>query len=180
MMDSKTFHNFVDPDDPVFTSPICMTLAIQDYCKSHGFEVPQTDAEIVRCIFESLAMKYRYVMDRLRVFAPYEIKRLHIIGGGAKNDLLNQFTANATGMEVIAGPSEATAIGNMLIQAKAMGKVNSIGEIRQIVSNSVDLKIYQSKDTMIWDKAYKVFVENCIERKKDSSKRSFLKEVTVK
>jgi rhamnulokinase len=180
MMDSKTFHYFVDPDDPVFASPICMTLAIQDYCKSHGFEVPHTDAEIVRCIFESLAMKYHYVMDRLKEFAPHEIKRLHIIGGGAQNDILNQFTANATGMEVIAGPSEATAIGNILIQAKAMGLVNSIGEIRKIVSNSVDLKTYQPKDTKKWDKAYKVFVENCIERKTIRSKRTFFKEVTAK
>ncbi len=180
MIDSKKFHFFVDPDDPVFASPVCMTLAIQDYCKSHGFKVPQTDAEIVRCIFESLAMKYNYVMDKLKEFAPHEIKRLHIIGGGAQNDLLNQFTANAIGLEVIAGPSEATAIGNILIQAKAMGMVNSIGEIRKIVSNSVDLKIYQPKDTIMWDKAYKVFVEICIEGKKISSKRTFHKEVTVK
>jgi len=125
-------------------------------------------------------MKYHYVMDRLKEFAPHEIKRLHIIGGGAQNDILNQFTANATGMEVIAGPSEATAIGNILIQAKAMGLVNSIGEIRKIVSNSVDLKTYQPKDTKKWDKAYKVFVENCIERKTIRSKRTFFKEVTAK
>lgn len=179
MMDSKTFHYFVDPDDPTFAAPKSMTSAIREYCSNHGFEVPQTDAEFVRCIFESLAMKYRFAMERLKEFAPHPIKRLHIIGGGALNDLLNQFTANAIGMEVIAGPSEATAVGNILIQAKAMGKVNSIHEMRKIVSNSVEIKKYQPENTKTWDKAYCVFIKKCIEGKQSSIGNAFHSKVSV-
>ncbi|MFN8254436.1 MAG: rhamnulokinase family protein [Bacteroidales bacterium] len=179
MIDSKTFQYFIDPDDPSFAAPKSMINAIKEYCRNHGFDGPQTDAEFVRCIFESLAMKYRYVMDRLKEFAPHPIKRLHIIGGGAQNDLLNQFTANATGMEVIAGPFEATAFGNILIQAKAMGMVNSIGEMRKIVSNSVELKKYQPEKTKKWDIAYNIFLTKCIERKQNVNTDASQKKVTV-
>lgn len=165
MIDSKSFNYFVDPDDPSFAAPKSMTNAIQEYCRKHGFDVPQTDAEFVRCIFESLAMKYRFVMDRLKEFAPYPINRLHIIGGGAQNDMLNQFTSNALGMEVIAGPSEATAIGNILIQAKALGKIHSTTEMRKIVAQSVVLKKYLPQDTIEWQNAFEVFVKKCIENK---------------
>lgn len=106
------FIRFVNPDDPRFANPACMTKAIASYCEETGQPVPVTDAEFIRCIFESLALRYNEVIRMLKEMAPFRIDRLHVIGGGSKNTLLNQFTANAIGMPVIAGPSEATAIGN--------------------------------------------------------------------
>lgn len=162
MIDSKTFHFFVDPDDPAFANPRSMTQAIKKYCSDHGFDVPASDAEVVRCIFESLAMKYRYTIEKLKDFAPDRIDRIHVIGGGANNDLLNQFTANSTGLDVIAGPSEATAIGNILIQAIAMGELKNLGEARNVVSRSVELKTYKPDLSEEWDNAYKVFLSKCL------------------
>ena len=125
-------------------------------------EVPESDAEIVRCIMDSLALRYRNVMESLNEFAPNPIERLHIIGGGAKNDLLNQFTANSTGIPVLAGPSEATAIGNIMIQYKAAGEFKDITEMRKIISKTVDIKEYIPEDSNNWDNAYKKFCKECI------------------
>jgi len=166
MIDSKTFHYFVDPDDPAFSNPKSMTQSIKKYCMNHGFEVPGTDAEIVRCIFESLAMKYRLTMERLKEFAPKKINRIHIIGGGANNDLLNQFTANSTGMEVIAGPKEATAIGNIIMQAIAMGKLKSLEEARKLISRSVELQTFAPVHSQDWQQAYNVFLQKCMNNNK--------------
>lgn len=88
--------------------------------------MPQTHAELIRCIFESLALKYKDILEKFRVLAPFPIEKLHIIGGGSKNRLLDQFTANAIGIPVVAGPSEATAIGNIMLQARAAGCVGSL------------------------------------------------------
>ena len=95
--------------------------------------MPQTHAELIRCIFESLALKYKDILEKFRVLAPFPIEKLHIIGGGSKNRLLDQFTANAIGIPVVAGPSEATAIGNIMLQARAAGCVNSLQEMRDML-----------------------------------------------
>ncbi|MDR1737919.1 MAG: rhamnulokinase [Candidatus Symbiothrix sp.] len=134
--------SLIDPDHPSFANPESMTRAIADYCRENAQSVPQTDAQIIRCIFDSLAEKYRQTLKNLQHFAPYPIKRLHVIGGGSQNNLLNQFTANAIGIPVIAGPSEATAIGNALVQARGLGIVGSLQEMREIIRNSVQLKTY--------------------------------------
>jgi rhamnulokinase len=103
-------------------------------------------------------LKYNYVLGLLKIFAPFPIQKLHVIGGGSKNTLLNQFTANAIGIPVVAGPSEATAIGNIMIQAKAAGVVDSLPEMRKIIFDSVQSDEFVPKDTELWTKAYQQFL----------------------
>lgn len=148
------FRCFVDPDAPEFANPRSMTQAIADHCTGRGQAAPTTDAAFVRCIFDSLAMKYRYTLDKLKGFAQHPIERLHVIGGGAKNALLNQLTANAIGIPVVAGPSEATAIGNIMAQAMAAGCVKSVDEAREVVRASVQPEAYAPKDSDAWEKAF--------------------------
>ena len=130
----------IDPDDAAFAHPADMPQAIRDYCRQHGLAVPADDAALMRCIFESLAKRYGEVLDRLRTIAPFPIERLHVIGGGAQNDLLNQMTADAVGIPVVAGPAEATAIGNVMIQARALGLVGSLTQMRDYIRRSVAVK----------------------------------------
>jgi len=152
------FQSIVDPDHISFGNPASMTGAIVDYCKATNQKAPSTHAEFVRCIFESLSLKYNYVLGKLRVMAPFPIEKLHVIGGGSKNPLLNQWTANSIGIAVVAGPSEATAIGNIMIQAKAAGCVNSLQEMRQIIGQSVQLDKFLPENQEIWTEAYNKFL----------------------
>lgn len=151
---SVPFQCFINPDSPCFASPGSMITAIQTYCKETNQYIPRTMGEIARCIYESLAFRYRQVLANLQKLATFPIDTLHIIGGGAQNKLLNSFTANAIGKPVIAGPSEATAIGNILLQAKAAGVVNNKQEIRQIVRNSTNLDTFEPEDTVLWNSHY--------------------------
>ncbi len=155
---SSEFRYLVDPDNPAFANPESMTKAIADFCKNTGQKVPESEADFVRCIFDSLAMKYRYVLNCLKTMSPFPIERLHIIGGGSQNNILNQLTANAIGMPVVAGPCEATAMGNIMLQAKAVGAVNSLKEIRQVISNSANPEIFYPQNTEIWDGRYNFFL----------------------
>lgn len=135
----------IDPDDASFASPTDMAEAIRAYCRSHAIAEPCDDAAVVRLIFDSLAAKYGEVLARLQRVAPFEIDTLHVIGGGARNDLLNRLTAEATGVKVVAGPSEATALGNLMVQARAAGLVNSLAEMRRCVRESSELKTYEPR-----------------------------------
>ena len=153
----KPFRCFVDPDAPDFMNPENMTKAIGDYCIRTGQTAPENIGQFVRCIFESLAMKYRYTIELLKRVSPHPIEKLHVIGGGSKNAWLCQFTANAIGMPVVAGPAEGTAMGNLLVQAMALGYLESLADIRQVVRNSVETEIYLPQDVSEWDKAYKQF-----------------------
>jgi rhamnulokinase len=153
----EPFRYFVDPDAPDFMNPESMVAAIVGYCTRTGQAAPQTDGQIVRCIFESLAMKYRYTMELLKRVSPHPIEKLHVIGGGSRNAYLCQFTANAIGIPVIAGPSEGTAMGNLLVQAMALGYLGSLADIRQTVRNSVETTTYLPQNTADWDKAYAQF-----------------------
>jgi len=148
----------IDTDHTSFTCPGCMTKAIQDYCVASEQKVPQTHPEFVRCIFESLSLKYRYILDLLKGLAPFPIEKLHVIGGGSKNPLLNQWTANSIGIPVAAGPSEATAIGNIMLQAKAAGCVDSLFEMRQIIAESVHIDEFLPVNSEVWAEAYKKFL----------------------
>lgn len=130
----------IDPDDAAFAHPADMPEAIREHCRRRGEVVPADDAALVRCIFESLAARYGEVLDKLRGVAPFPIERLHVIGGGAQNDLLNQLTADACGVPVVAGPSEATAIGNVMVQARALGLVGSLREMRDYIRRSVEVR----------------------------------------
>ena len=153
-MKFEPFRSLINPDDPVFANPVSMVEAIQTYCRETGQLVPVGYAEQTRCILESLALRYRQVFGLLADMAPIAIDRLHIIGGGSRNAYLNQFTANGTGVEVVAGPAEGTALGNIMVQAKAMGEVKDIWQMRTIIADSLDMQHYQPQDKAVWDAAY--------------------------
>lgn len=156
---SEGFRFMVDPDHSSFANPHSMTKAIADYCDSTGQGTPENHAQYIRCIFDSLSLKYRNVLTKLQNVAPFKIEKLHIIGGGAKNDLLNQFTANAIGLPVIAGPSEATAIGNIMMQAKALGAVSNLAEMRKVISNSVVPSVFNPENNESREEAYQKFLK---------------------
>ena len=134
--------SIINPDDPCFANPASMSKAIAVYCETTEQPAPQSDAAYIRCIFDSLANRYKEALAQLSSMIPFPIEKLHVIGGGSQNTLLNQFTANAVGLPVIAGPSEATAIGNCLMQAKAAGLVKDRWEIRRIVAKSFPLQTF--------------------------------------
>lgn len=156
-MKVEAFRSIINPDDEVFANPSNMQQAIKDYCAKTGQHVPEGYAEICRCIFESLALRYRQVAGYLKEMASFQIDTLHIIGGGSLNDYLNQFTANATGLTVLAGPQECTALGNIMLQAKAAGEVGDIFDMRRIIADSITMKRFDPKDKEAWDKAYMKF-----------------------
>lgn len=135
--------DLIDPDAPEFAAPTNMPQTIRLYCESRAMTTPQSDAQLIRLIFDSLAAKYAEVLGKLQQVAPFEIKTLHVIGGGAQNDLLNQMTADACGIDVVAGPSEATALGNVMVQARAAGLVGSLAEMRRYISRSIETKRYE-------------------------------------
>lgn len=140
--DGSSFRTLIDPDDPRLANPASMTAAISGLCREKGGDSPADDAQTVACIFRSLAHRYREVLDILRTMAPFRIERLHIIGGGSRNSLLNRLTAKATGIPVTAGPAEATAIGNCMIQAKAAGIFRDRWEYRRAVMDSVSTETF--------------------------------------
>lgn len=148
------FTSFINPDAACFASPTSMVKAIREYCKKTDQPVPETVGEMARCIYESLAFRYRQVLLNLETLAGHPIEKLHIIGGGSKNDMLNTFTANATGIPVIAGPSEATAMGNLLLQAKAAGLISGKEAMRKVVRDSTDLAVYEPTDKKRWSQQY--------------------------
>jgi rhamnulokinase len=145
------FRSLIDPDHPSFSNPESMTRAITDFCRATGQPEPAQHAESIRCIFESLALKYKSVLGKTVKLAPFPVERLHVIGGGSKNRLLNQWTADAIGLPVLAGPSEATAIGNIMIQAKAAGVVGSLSEMRGIIRKSVPMEEFTPQQESGWE-----------------------------
>jgi rhamnulokinase len=153
------FRAFIDPDAPDFLNPEDMPAAIQSYCRHTGQTPPATPAEIIRCAIESLALKYRRVLDELRLVLPRPIETLHVIGGGSRHVTLCQFTANAAKIPVVAGPVEATAVGNIMGQAIALGRAGSIAEMRAAGAASFALDRYEPRDTAAWDRAYERFAD---------------------
>lgn len=133
---------FIPVDDDRFMNPASMEAAILDYCRQQNFRLPQSKAELVKCVLQSLAAKYRQAVDRLNGFLSVPISRLNIIGGGSQNRLLNQLTADALGIPVQAGPVEATAIGNILTQAMAKGELSGMDELRRIVADSFEVQMF--------------------------------------
>ena len=157
--DARPFRAFVDPDSPAFLAPHDMPEAIRDWCRSTNQEIPDTDGGLIRCALESLALKYRMVLGWLEELSGEKTEVIHIVGGGTQNELLNQFTANATGRPVITGPVEATALGNILVQARTSGSVGSLQQIRSIVRASSTMQRYEPQNTAQWNEAYGRFVE---------------------
>ena len=164
-MKVEAFRSIINPDDKAFANPPSMIEAIQQYCQQTGQPVPETPAEICRCIFDSLALRYRQVFGWLKELRSStenpsdNIQVLHVIGGGSLNKYLTQFTADALGIEVLAGPQECTAIGNIMLQAKAMGVVSDIWQMRGIIANSVEMVPYHpTADKAAWDAAYEKYL----------------------
>jgi rhamnulokinase len=149
----------IDPADPRFLPPGDMVGRIQAFCRATGQPVPEAHAEIVRCILESLALEYRRVADQISNLLGRSLSFIHIIGGGSRNTLLNQFTANATGRKVIAGPVEATAIGNILVQAIAAGQIHSLPEGRLMVRRSFNGSEFEPCSVVRWDEAYQRYIK---------------------
>lgn len=151
-MTAEPFRCLINPDDPCFANPVSMVRAIQQYCEQTGQYVPKDYREIARCIFESLAMRYRQVVGYLKEMAPLPIEKLHVIGGGTYNCHLMQMAADSLGIPVITGPVEGTAIGNIMLQAKAAGVVSDMFDMRRIIAGSIEMKTYMPQAN--WDEPY--------------------------
>jgi rhamnulokinase len=151
---AEPFAALIDPDAPEFLAPADMPAAIADHCARTGQRVPGTPGAVVRCILESLALAHRRVLRRAAELAGREITRIHLVGGGSRNELLCRLTADATGLPVIAGPAEATALGNVLVQARAHGLVGDLAQMRRLVATTQPLRTYYpAGNPRDWDRA---------------------------
>jgi rhamnulokinase len=151
--EADPFRSLIDPNDATFLSPEDMTTAMQDFCRSTRQPVPDTEGRLIRCALESLALKYRQVLRGIESLTNERVEVLHVVGGGSKNDLLNQFTADACGIPVIAGPTEGTALGNVLLQARTAGEIGTLSELRAVVKDSSELKTFEPMNVARWDEA---------------------------
>lgn len=156
---AEPFFAFVDPDHSSFLSPGNMPEKIQNYCRDTGQRIPGSKAQIIRCILEGLALKYRFTVDQIEKLLHKKIPVIHIVGGGIRNKLLCQFTANATQKVTITGPAEATAAGNLMIQGITLGVIRDIRHGRAIIRNSFGTDRYRPQDNAIWEKAFNKFKE---------------------
>jgi sugar (pentulose or hexulose) kinase len=155
---ARPFAAFVDPDDPAFYNPPNMETAIASFCKRTGQPVPPDRGAFLRAAYESLAMKYRLVNEQLVSVCGKRSKVLHIVGGGSKNDMLNQFAADAVGLPVLAGPEEATAVGNLMVQAVGLGVIPSLHDALPIIRNAFPIREFRPQDTTAWSAAYERFL----------------------
>ncbi len=156
---AEPFRSVINPDAPCFANPPSMTEAIADYCRRTGQPVPESVGQYARCIFESLALRYRQVIDMLKTLSPHPIEKLYVIGGGARNEMLNRFTADATGISVETGSSESTALGNVMMQAKHAGVAGSVAEMRGMIRASLaDSRRYEPTDGERWQAAYEMYL----------------------
>ena len=154
----KPLQSLIDPDDASFATPGNMPERIREFCRRTGQHVPESVGEVVRCIYESLALKYRKTAESIEDLMGKRAKVIHVVGGGTKDKFLSQMTADACGIPVAAGPEEATAIGNLMMQAIAAGEVANLSEARQVVAASFELKHYEpTSDRAVWDEAYERF-----------------------
>jgi rhamnulokinase len=155
------FSHLVDPDDELFLRPADMLAAIDQFCFKTQQATPSNPGAYVRCILESLAMKYRLTLRNLEQLCGQHIEQVRIVGGGSRNRLLNQFTANATGRTVLAGPTEATALGNIAVQILATGGASSLGEVRAIVERSFPTEAFEPTETDKWERHFQRFEQYC-------------------
>ncbi|MDB6174728.1 MAG: rhaB [Chthoniobacteraceae bacterium] len=149
--------SLVNPNDPRFLRPGGMVEKVQAFCRESAQPIPETPGEIARCVFESLALLYGQVLETIERLTSAPIEVLHIVGGGSKNALLNQFAANATGRQVLAGPVEATAIGNALLQAITLGHLESLTALRKVVRDSFSISAFTPADSAHWQAARQRF-----------------------
>lgn len=158
-LSAEPFKCFIDPDAPEFVPHGNIPERVREFCRKTGQYVPETVGEIMRCIYESLAMKYRLTFEKLRECTERDYPVIHVIGGGTKDGLLCQMTANSCDRTVKAGPIEATVMGNVAVQLMSDGSVKNIGQARKIVADSSELKTFEPKDTDKWAGAYEDFLK---------------------
>ncbi len=159
--EAPSLKRWIDPDAPAFVRPSDMTRAIRNFCKHTEQTEPETPGEFTRTVIESLALKYRYELEQLETLTGRKFDEVRVIGGGSQNAMLNQFTADATSKRVVAGPSEATALGNLVMQMVGRGAVESIAEGREIVSRSFPPTTYLPQPRCNWDAVYDDFSHYC-------------------
>ncbi|GAC1615486.1 MAG: rhamnulokinase family protein [Ktedonobacteraceae bacterium] len=157
LMQARPFQAFINPDHAMFMSPSHMPRQIQQYCDETGQYVPQAPGELLRCIIESLALRYRSVLEQIELLVHKRFTGLHIVGGGAQNVVLCQYTANALNRPVWAGPYEATAVGNLLVQYIALGHMDNLQHARNVVRSSFPIQTYAPADTLQWNEAFATF-----------------------
>lgn len=151
--EAPAFRSLVDPNDDRFLNPPSMPKAIQDFCRETGQPVPETEGQFARCVFESLALIYADVLEGLEGLTGKKIEVVHVVGGGSRNKVLNQFTANASGRPVIAGPVEATVFGNLLVQARSHGEISTLADIRTAVRESSEVVQHNPENASAWQDA---------------------------
>jgi rhamnulokinase len=152
------FGSVVDPDDASFILPPSMPAALAAYCKKTGQPEPQGPGAVIRCALDSLALRYRWVLERLEELLGRRLEVIHIVGGGSQNTLLCQLTADACNRTVLAGPVEATAIGNVLVQAMGLGLLGSLADAREVVRQSFEVRTYEPRNADAWQAPYARFL----------------------
>jgi rhamnulokinase len=155
--DSAPFTSLIDPTDARFLAPPDMPEAIASFCRETNQPVPGSPGGFVRCALESLALLYRYTLEQIERLLQRKVDRLHVVGGGSRNTLLNQFTANALQLPVLTGPAEATAAGNVLVQAITLGHLDSLTAARRTIQDSMPVTVVEPRDGSRWDSAYAKF-----------------------
>lgn len=156
-LECEPFKCFIDPDAPEFAPMGNLPKRVKEYCRKTGQYIPQTVGEIMRCIYESLALKYRYTFDGIKECTGKNYDRIHVMGGGTKDKLLLQMTAQSCNVNVYGGPIEATALGNVAVQLMSCGAIKDIKEARKIIAKGENLKLYEPIDNGEWEKAYGIF-----------------------
>jgi rhamnulokinase len=151
---APAFTSLVDPDDPAFLLPPNMPAAIAEFCRTTAQPAPTEPGAVIRCCLESLALKYRWVLEKLEGLIGKRLDAIHVVGGGSQNALLCQWTADATGRPVLAGPVEATALGNVLVQMLGLGLIGSLADGREVVRRSVEVTTYEPWAVDRWDQQY--------------------------
>ena len=149
--------SFVDPDYSDFLRPGKTAERVREYCQITGQPIPQTEGEIIRAVLQGLALRYRYVIEKLEEVSGRKMSTIHIVGGGTKNQLLSQFTADALGRRVITGPIETTGIGNIIVQAIANKDIGSLKEGVSIIRNSFEILTFEPGNKQPWDEAFELF-----------------------
>ena len=156
---AEPFKCFIDVDDASFEPAGNLPRRVKEYCEKTGQYVPETRGEIMRCIYQSLAMKYKYTFNKLNSLGDTKYSRINILGGGIKDTLLCRMTAAACNVEVLAGPTEATVMGNIAVAYNALGELKDFADIRKTVSASTDLKQYTPENADLWEEAYERYLK---------------------
>jgi rhamnulokinase len=149
----------IDPDRSEFMKPGDMPARVREYCRRTHQSLPETKGEVVRCILEGIALRYRWIIERLEEVLGHRLDPIHIVGGGTKNQLLSQMAADALGRQVITGPIEATALGNIIVQAIATRHLGSLADGREVVRRSFPVNTFEPGDRSAWDDAYGRFLD---------------------